>query len=104
MKNLIWLVFLFVPLSLMADTKADSIWVKQNYVKTEVYIPMRDGVELYTAIYSPKDATEKHPFLMVRTPYSIAPYGADTFRNFSANHWINYLKENYIFVMQDVRG
>lgn len=38
-------------------------------------IPMRDGVQLYTAIYEPKDNSRKHPTLMMRTPYSCSPYG-----------------------------
>ena len=29
-------------------------WVKENYTNYEYYIPMRDGVRLYTAVYSPE--------------------------------------------------
>ena len=47
----------------------------KNYTKMEVMIPMRDGVKLYTSIYIPKDSSEKYPFLMERTPYSVSPYG-----------------------------
>jgi predicted acyl esterase len=36
---------------------------------------MRDGIKLYTIIYLPKDKSEKYPFLMERTPYSVSPYG-----------------------------
>ena len=49
--------------------------------------------------------SEKNPILMVRSPYSCAPYGED---KFSLRLWYstmqNYVKENYIIVMQDVRG
>ena len=83
----------------------DSAWILENYTKKEVYIAMRDGVKLFTAIYIPKDPTEKHPILMMRTPYSCAPYGE---QNFSASlwlrHWRYYARENYIMVIQDVRG
>ena len=41
---------------------------------------MRDGVKLYTVVYSPKDASQKYPILMTRTPYSAGPYGADVNR------------------------
>src|SRR5579863_4502325 len=41
----------------------------QNFDKTEVMIPMRDGVKLHTEIYAPKNAAEKLPFLIHRTPY-----------------------------------
>ena len=49
--------------------------VKEQYTKTEAMVPMRDGIRLYTAIYTPKDSAEKHPILMTRTPYSCGPYG-----------------------------
>ncbi len=85
-------------------TNADSVWLHENYTKTEVYIPMRDGIKLFTAIYTPKNNKEKHPFLLNRTPYSITPYGNDSFRSFWSNHYIEYFREGYIMVMQDVRG
>jgi len=82
----------------------DSIRVRNNYTKLEVYIPMRDGVKLFTSIYIPKDSTEQHPFLMTRTPYSCFPYGEDQFGILYPNHYKEYIKENYIIVTQDVRG
>ncbi|MCW3467456.1 CocE/NonD family hydrolase [Chitinophaga nivalis] len=82
----------------------DSLWMRENYTKKELYIPMRDGVKLFTSVYLPKDQSEKHPILMSRTPYSCAPYGEDAFRPFYNNHYKKYLKEGYIMVIQDVRG
>jgi len=83
----------------------DSAWVYQNYSKREVMVPMRDGIKLHTTIYSPNDQGKKHPILMVRTPYSCAPYGE---KNLSPrlwkSYWIRYLKAGYILVIQDVRG
>lgn len=79
---------------------------KQHYTKREVMIPMRDGVKLYTAIYEPKDNGERHPILMMRTPYSCAPYG-DGFnrsvKDFDGS-MKQYLMHNYILVFQDIRG
>ncbi|MCE3228074.1 MAG: glutaryl-7-ACA acylase [Bacteroidetes bacterium] len=83
---------------------ADSVWAHNNYTKEEKMIPMRDGVKLFTAIYSPKNNSEKHPILVIRTPYSCAPYGKEFSSRVYGTYWINYLKENYIIVMQDVRG
>ncbi len=89
---------------------ADSAWVCNNYTKQEVMITVRDGKKIYTSIYCPKNTTEKHPMLMMRTPYSSGPYGKDAngkdqFNGrLYATHWINYLKENYIMIIQDVRG
>lgn len=80
-------------------------WVKEHYTKKEYTIAMRDGAKLFTAVYAPKDTKEKHPFLMIRTPYSCAPYGEDKFQpRLWMFHWREYLKEGYIIVIQDVRG
>jgi len=85
-------------------TAQDSVWIRENYYKLEKYVPMRDGVKLFTTLYIPKDTTEKHPILMTRTPYSCAPYGADKWRNYYTSYLRYYLREGYIMVTQDVRG
>ena len=36
-----------------------------EYTRAEWMIPMRDGVRLYTVIYSPKNQTEPLPFLQI---------------------------------------
>ncbi|MBA3829253.1 MAG: CocE/NonD family hydrolase [Taibaiella sp.] len=88
----------------------DSAWIVTHYTKKEVYITMRDGVRLFTAIYAPKDLSQKHPVLLNRTPYSIAPYGEGNFRLFwrwssgSSHAWMQYFRDNYIMVIQDVLG
>ncbi|MHA4894401.1 CocE/NonD family hydrolase [Pedobacter sp. PWIIR3] len=81
----------------------DSIYVLENYTKIERSIPMRDGVKLFTAIYIPKDQTKKYPFLINRTPYTVAPYGADKFKT-SLGNFPAMMREGFIFVYQDVRG
>src|SRR5262245_16890816 len=40
--------------------------VKAHYAKREVAIPMRDGVKLFTIIYSPKSTAERYPILLTR--------------------------------------
>ncbi len=70
----------------------------------EKAIPMRDGIKLFTAIYIPKDKTEKHPILISRTPYSCNPYGENSFLDFWDSYRNEYFKEGYIMVIQDVRG
>jgi uncharacterized protein len=82
----------------------DSTWFRNNYYKMEKAISMRDGVKLFTSLYIPKDSSEKHPILMERTPYSCAPYGMNEFPALAGNYIMNYLKEGYILVFQDVRG
>lgn len=88
----------------LAQNEQDSAWIRDHYTKKEIYIPMRDGVKLFTSVYMPIDASEKHPILMNRTPYSCQPYGESNFRPFWNNHWKYYLRENFIIVIQDVRG
>ncbi len=82
----------------------DSTWFVNNYIKMEKYITMRDGVKLFTSFYIPKDQSEKHPFLLTRTPYSCAPYGEDKFAAYWNSFRFEYIRENYIMVVQDVRG
>ena len=100
--------FLFIFLGFLSSVvhaqNADSTWFVNNYSKKEAYITMRDGVKLFTSFYIPKDNTEKHPFLLTRTPYSCAPYGEDKFASWWYSFRIAYVKENYILVTQDVRG
>ena len=102
MKKLLIVLFL-LPLFAKAQNE-DSTWIVNNYTKKEVMVPMRDGVKLFTNIYAPKDASEKHPILIVRTPYSCAPYGENTFAGYWNSPRKYFLKENYILVTQDVRG
>ncbi|HEV8273655.1 MAG TPA: CocE/NonD family hydrolase, partial [Chitinophagaceae bacterium] len=104
LRKLLLPLFLFSFILLKAQTDQDSLWVRENYTKKEIYIPMRDGVKLFTAVYTPKDMSEKHPILMNRTPYSCAPYGADFSGRLTGSHWKYYCRENYIIVIQDVRG
>src|SRR6516162_639672 len=63
-----------------AQSKPGSVDPKMHYTKYEHYIPIRDGKKLFTSIYVPKDSSHTYPFLMMRTPYSVAPYGVDQFR------------------------
>ena len=77
--------------------------VKEHYTKYEYRIAMRDGVRLFTAVYVPKDNSHAYPFLINRTPYSVAPYGVDQYRT-QLGPSADFDKAGYIFVMQDVRG
>ncbi|QRR03703.1 CocE/NonD family hydrolase [Dyadobacter sandarakinus] len=98
-------LLLIVAFSARAQPRsaADTSWIKANYYKTEQYITMRDGVRLFTAIYSPRDSSRTYPILMQRTPYSVAPYGIANYRrSLGPNPML--MREKYIFVYQDARG
>ncbi len=103
MKQVLLIILALCPFVAIAqDQSADSAWFVTHYTKREVYIPMRDGTRLFTAIYEPK-APGRHPILMNRTPYSIAPYG-EAFKTYWTTPYMAYVKSNYIIVCQDVRG
>ena len=77
--------------------------LKDFYQKREVMIPMRDGVRLFTIIYSPRDTSRTYPFLVTRDAYGVRPYGPDNYRGW-AGAYVDFSKEGLIFVYQDVRG
>jgi uncharacterized protein len=107
----VFLLLLVLPLKLAfgsdaaAQIKSDApeFSVKEHYTKYEYRIPMRDGVRLFTAVYVPKDSSRAYPFLIVRTPYSVAPYGVDQYRK-GLGPSPEFERAGYIFVFQDVRG
>jgi putative CocE/NonD family hydrolase len=78
-------------------------FIRDNYEKEEVRVPVRDGVHLFTAIYAPKDRSRSYPILMRRTPYSVAPYGEGSFPG-TLGPSETLTREGFIFVLQDVRG
>jgi len=105
--NILFLVCILIGTSRIAfaqNPMADSIWLVTHYTKKEVSIPVRDGIKLFTAIYEPIDKSAPHPILLNRTPYSIAPYGNGVFRPYWHTPYMEYFKDNYIIVLQDVRG
>lgn len=72
----------------------------QSYHRTDAMIPMRDGIRLYTVIWTPDGASEALPFLLQRTPY-----GADHSIDPATNGFVREMAfDGYIFVFQDVRG
>jgi putative CocE/NonD family hydrolase len=78
-------------------------YVKANYTKYEYHIPMRDGIKLFTSVYVPKDDGQRYPMLLMRTPYSVRPYGVDQYPD-NLGPSPHFGREGYIFVFQDVRG
>ena len=105
MKNIFSILLFFSCITLYSQYQLDSAWIYENYTKREEMIEMRDGIKLYTAIYTPKDNSENHPIMFMRTPYSCNPYGVGQYPvRWYKTGWKRYFKEKYIVVMQDVRG
>lgn len=100
-----WLCLLSFTAAVFAQDKAEApeFDVKAHYTKYEYRIPMRDGVHLFTSVYVPKDSSQPYPFLIDRTPYSVAPYGVDSYRT-RLGPSPDFDRAGYIFVFQDVRG
>src|SRR5271168_1332673 len=98
-------ILLSLAANLFAQARPDppDFDVKEHYTKYEYRIAMRDGVHLFTSIYVPKDTSRTYPFLINRTPYSVAPYGVDLYRT-RLGPSPDFDKAGYIFVNQDVRG
>jgi putative CocE/NonD family hydrolase len=104
MKKLLALVVICLWTALQSVAQQpDSVFVKQHYDKMEVQIAMRDGIKLFTTVYSPKDKTKTYPILMNRTCYSVEPYGATKYEK-SLGPSPYLMRDGYIFVYQDVRG
>jgi len=82
-----------------AQTPATPADPAAAFEKTEVMVPMRDGVKLHTTIYAPKNATGNLPILLTRTPYGIAAAGGSF-----ATSYAELAEEGFIFAFQDIRG
>ena len=80
-----------------------AVWIKANYTKYEHMIPMRDGVRLFTAVYAPKDVSKPYPIMLFRTPYSVRPYGVNSYKT-RIGPSRQFAKDLFIFAYQDVRG
>jgi hypothetical protein len=91
------------PAQLTPQQQELANYIKKNYTKSEVLIPMRDGVKLFVCIYEPKDRKQKYPIMFDRTPYSVGPYGPDNYKTSLGPDEL-FAREGYIFVYGDVRG
>jgi uncharacterized protein len=78
-------------------------YIRANYTKSEYLVPMRDGVRLFVSVYAPKDASRRYPIWMMRTPYTVAPYGDGNYRH-SLGPSEFFARAGYIFAYCDVRG
>ncbi|MFA7289357.1 MAG: CocE/NonD family hydrolase [Melioribacteraceae bacterium] len=101
MRKLVFLIIFVIAIS--SCYPQGNTFLKDNYSKKEYMIEMRDGVKLFTAVYSPKDQSKKYPMIMQRTPYRAGPYGEDAFPN-QLGPSAQFDNDGFIFVFQDVRG
>ncbi len=98
MKKILASLFL-LTLQLSITAQPDNI---TSYKRTIAMIPMRDGIKLYTVIFSPVKASKPVPVLIQRTPYGASV--SDNYNILNVPYYSNMAKEGYIFVFQDIRG
>jgi putative CocE/NonD family hydrolase len=77
--------------------------IEARYAKRELRIPMRDGKQLFTVVYTPRDTSRSYPVMLTRTPYSVGPYGPAAYPR-GLGPSARFADEGFIFVYQDVRG
>lgn len=90
----VWVIVL-VPAVAVQAQESDPV-----FDATEAMIPMRDGVRLYTQVYSPRVRNEALPFLVLRTPYGTGRLDSSRI----ANSMTELTSEGFIIVVQDIRG
>jgi hypothetical protein len=95
------------PTSMQQQMQQAKVFFKTHYQKQAYRIAMRDGVKLYTQVYTPVagqfEDKGPYPFLMTRTPYSCGNYDNDVVMpHVTSNETM--LESGYILVCQDVRG
>lgn len=110
-----------LPMSAQHGKIVDDGWLKENYTKREVMVTVRDGRKIYNAIYEPKQeyllklGRDASPIMMLRTPYSLKPYGLKPGQDFGPTKsegfggnlkgdMANYVAEGYVIVLQNVQG
>lgn len=97
------ILFAFTLTGEESDTPPVERPVEELYDKRVEMIPTRDGVRLYTEIYTPRKQDGELPILLLRTPYGIA----DAEGGFSSYMKISFrelAKEGYLIAVQDARG
>ncbi len=80
-------------------------YLADNYDRQVYQIPMRDGKNLNTVVYIPKDRKEDYPIMLLRTPYCVELAGGKySYFQYKLGLSPNFFEEKFIFVVQDVRG
>ena len=105
----VMLMLLALPMAAQSEIppKFSPVTDAFDHERTEVMIPMRDGVKLHAVIVAPKSATAA-PIILTRTPYSAnkptsqmsSPHAAMILPLADES----LLRAGYIRVYQDVRG
>ena len=82
----------------IADQPAKDTRIQ--FKRTEAMIPMRDGIKLFTVIFTPENQTEPLPVLIERSPYGVKGWNSSGVNGSRPE----LVKDGYVFVFQDIRG
>lgn len=74
----------------------------RSYTRKNYRMETRDGIKLYTVVYTPADAKGPFPILIQRTPYGAD--NGDKYDLLKDPYLAAMASEGYIFVFQDIRG
>ncbi|AYN69303.1 CocE/NonD family hydrolase [Euzebyella marina] len=100
LNKFVLLIFL-MTVTISCGQEIDADYFKSHYDLKEYRIPMRDGAELFTVVYTPKDQTKKYPILLNRTCYNASKHSNYQYSGYPSKYLV---EDGYIFVFQDVRG
>ena len=105
---------IFFPLALFLAFTGNSVaeepplreaFEHDDFVIREEMIPMRDGMGLYTLIFTPKNKAEPPPVLLRRTPYDATGIlRGHASGRLEVTIGYEHLDDDYIYVVQDIRG
>jgi hypothetical protein len=93
-------VFSAQPDTVYKRTSSPVHHLFHDYQRSEVMIPMRDGIKLHAVILKPLDIAAPLPFLIQRTPYGVD----DTDRATFFGRRPELARAGYIYVAEDIRG
>lgn len=93
---------IFILIAFTANSQnTDSLYLRQHYDLEEHRIEMRDGAELFTVVYTPKNKARDYPILLNRTCYNASGYTDYKLSGYPSKYLV---EDGYILVFQDVRG
>jgi len=99
------LFFLLLDIPVQGQSPLRESYPQDDFEISEVMIPMRDGIELYTLIIIPRHTTKPLPILLERTPYNATKRISDQpTTKLSVLLGTRFMGNQYIYIFQDIRG
>ncbi len=104
---LAWLVIALMSSALVSaeEQALRHSFPQDDFAIRDAMIPMRDGVELYTVIISPKENTGAFPVILERTPYDASgALSTKASSRLEVSLGNDFLGDDYVYIVQDIRG